>query len=130
MTNQDILDVEDSSWKKNVEKSNKPVMVMFHSPNCPYCMQMEPIFEEYASEFKDKVVFARINVAENPNVATRYGVMGTPTFKFFCQGRPVQEFAGAVYPTLLKKAVEDGLQHSRECVKNTTWIDTGITGYG
>ena len=105
-------------------------MVMFYSISCPYCRQMEPPFEEYAREFKDKVVFARVNIMDSPTIASRYGVMGTPTFKFFCNGHPVSELAGAVYPSLLKKTIDDSLMHGSECVKKTTWIDTGITGYG
>ena len=66
---------------------------------------------------------------DNPFIVGRYGVMSTPTFKFFCEGRPVQELVGAVYPHILKKTVEDALQHGSECVKKTTKIDTGISGY-
>jgi len=129
MCKQKIIELNDSNWEKSVEKGEKPVMVMFYSISCPHCMAMEPHFEKYADEFKDKVVFARVNAANNPITTSRYGVMGTPTFKFFCNGKPVQELAGAVYPSLLKKAVEDSLQHGKECVKNTTWIDYSIDGY-
>lgn len=129
MTNQDVLEVNDKSWEKIVEKAEKPVMVMFYSTSCPYCQQMKPHFEGYAGEFKDMVVFVKVNVAENPAVAGRYNIMGVPAFKFFCDGHPIQELTGTVYPPLLKKAVEDGLQHGSDCVKNTTWIDSGITGY-
>ena len=102
---------------------------MFYSITCPHCMAMEPHFEKYADEFKDKVVFARVNAMNNLSTTSRYGVMGTPTFKFFCNGKPVQELTGAVYPSLLKKTVEDSLHHGSECVKNTTWIDYGLDGY-
>ena len=129
MGNKDIVELNDSSWEKSVEKGEKPVMVMFYSASCPHCMAMEPHFETYAKEFKDKVVFARVNAPNNLTIASRYGVMGTPTFKFFCHGKPVQELAGAVYPSLLKKTVEDSLKHGSECVKNTTWIDYGTDGY-
>lgn len=129
MNNQDVIDLNDANWEKNVEKEEKPVMVMFYSTSCPHCQAMEPHFEKYANEFKDKVVFANVNVAGNPTIVGRYGIMGTPTFKFFCKGKPVQELVGAIYPTLLKKTIEEILQHGSQCVKNTTWIDPGITGY-
>jgi len=129
MAEYNVDEVDDKSWEKIVEKAEKPVMVMFYSISCPYCQQMKPHFEGYAREFKDKVVFAKINVAENPAVAGRYSIMGVPAFKFFCDGHPIQELTGAVYPPLLKKTVEDGLQHGSDCVKNTTWIDSSSTGY-
>lgn len=129
MNTQDIVELNDANWEKSVEEGEKPVMVMFYSTSCPHCQAMEPHFEKYANEFKDKVVFAKVNVTDNPTIVGRYGIMGTPTFKFFCKGKPIQELVGAIYPTLLKKAIEETLQHGSQCVKNTTWIDPGITGY-
>ena len=129
MNTQDVIELNDAKWEKNVQKGEKPVMVMFYSTTCPHCHEMKPHFEKYANEFKDKVVFAKVNIMDNPTIVDRYGIMGTPTFKFFCKGKPVQELVGAVYPSLLNKTVEDSLQHGSQCVKNTTWIDYGINGY-
>ena len=102
---------------------------MFSSPTCPFCKQMEPSFEEYAEEFKDKVIFAKVDISKSPTIASRYGVMGTPTFKFFCSGKPVYEITGAVYPSLIKKAVEDTLENGKACADSTTWNPPEITGY-
>jgi len=129
MNTQNVIELNDAKWEKNVQKGEKPVMVMFYSNTCPHCHEMKPHFEKYSNEFKGKVVFAKVNIMDNPTIVHRYGIMGTPTFKFFCKGQPVQELVGAVYPSLLKKTIEDSLQHSSQCVKNTTWIDYGINGY-
>jgi len=129
MSTQEIIELNDSNWEKRVEKENKPVMVMFYNTTCPHCQIMKPHFEKYALEFKNKVIFGKVNTAENPTIVGRYGIMGTPTFKIFCNGKPVQELVGAIYPTLIKKTVEDSLKHGSQCVSNTTWIDTGISGY-
>jgi len=98
------------------------------SPTCPHCQMMMPHFEEYATEFKGKVKFVRINIMENSFMPERYGVTATPTFKFFCGGRPVREMVGAMYPSLLKKMVEEGLSHGAECARNSTPIDYNV-GY-
>ena len=123
MSDQDIIELYDSNWETNVEKGDKPVFVMFYSPSCPYCTQMEPYFNQYAEEFKDKVLFAKVNIVNNPTIVSRYGIMGTPTFKYFCKGHPVREMSGAVYPALLKKSVEEGLDHGEKCEEKTSWID-------
>ena len=123
MTTKNVIELDDTNWEKTVEKGKLPVFVMFYSPTCPFCKQMEPYFYEYAGQFKEKVLFARVNVVNSPTINSRYGIMGTPTFKYFCQGHPIQELSGAIYPTLLKKAVEDGLNHGENCEKNTTWFD-------
>jgi thioredoxin-like negative regulator of GroEL len=129
MTEENVIDLNDSNWEQNIEKNKKPVVVMFYSDMCPYCQQMEPHFYSYAKEFEGKAIFGRINVMNNPTTATRYGVMGTPTFKFFCNGKPVQELVGAIYPASLKKTVQESLVNGPECVQKTTWKSPEITGY-
>jgi len=125
-----LLEVNDVTWERYVEKSAKPVAVMFYSPDCVFCHQMEPYFRNYAAEYRKDVVFARLNIMTNLWTAERYAVRSTPTFKFFCDGKPVREMVGAIYPTLLKKMVDDVLLHGKECAKNSTAIDYEITGYG
>ncbi|KUG19118.1 thioredoxin [hydrocarbon metagenome] len=124
-----VIEVTDRTWEKTVEKGEKPAVVMFYSAACPHCRTMEPYFLQYAEEFGEVVTFARLNIDANLWTAERYGVRGTPTFKFFCLGRPVQELVGAVYPALLRRMIEDSLQYGEECARNTTLIDYEITGY-
>ena len=125
-----LIELTDLNWEQTVEKSGRPVAVMFYSPTCAFCHQMEPYFRNYAREYKDTVQFARLDIMTSLWTAERYGIRSTPTFKFFCEGKPVQELVGAVYPALLKKMVDDVLLHGRECAKNSTAIDYEITGYG
>jgi len=130
VTEELLVEVDDLIWEKTVEKGTRPVAVMFYSPTCAFCHQMEPYFKNYAEEFKDSVLFTRINILTNLWTAERYGVKSTPTFKFFCNGKPVQEMVGAIYPALLKKMIEEVLVHGKECASNSTTIDYEITGYG
>jgi len=125
-----VLEVNDLGWENAVEKGKKPVVVMFYSPTCAFCHQMEPTFRTYATEYRDRMIFVRIDITTNLWTAERYGVRSTPTFKFFCDGKPVQEMVGAVYPALLKRAVDEVLIHGKECARNSTAIDYEITGYG
>ena len=129
MTSDIVVELNDKTWENNVEKGKKPVVVMFSSPTCPYCQQMKPYFEEYAKEYKDKILFAEVDISISQTIAARYGVMGTPTFKFFCKGKPVNELVGAIYPTVIKKTIETALEHGSQCAENTTWVDSSISGY-
>jgi thioredoxin-like negative regulator of GroEL len=90
---------------------------------------MKPYFEEYAIEYKDKIQFAEIDISKSQTIASRYGVMGTPTFKFFCKGKPINELVGAIYPAILKKTIEISLEHGSRCAEKTTWVDSSISGY-
>ena len=125
-----LIEASDLTWEALVEKEQKPVVVMFYSPTCIFCHQIEPYFTAYALEYRKTVSFVRSNILTNPWTAERYGVRSTPTFKFFCSGRPVREMVGAVYPALIKKMIEEVILHGNECIKNSTEIDYEITGYG
>ncbi|MFA4876290.1 MAG: thioredoxin family protein [Methanoregula sp.] len=124
------VEVNDQTWERTVEKSKIPVAVMFYSPTCAFCHQMDPYFRNYAGEYKGSVLFVRLNILSSQWTAERYGIRSTPTFKFYCDGRPVREMVGAVYPALLKKEIDEVLIHGKECRKNSTLIDYEITGYG
>jgi thioredoxin-like negative regulator of GroEL len=112
-----------------VEKATLPVSVMFYSSTCPHCRVIRPYFEQFAQELKGKMLFVVLNVESNAWIGERYGVRATPTFKFFCNGKPVQELVGAIYPAILKKVMEDVLKYGTECAEKSTSIDYDITGY-
>ncbi|MFA5398133.1 MAG: thioredoxin family protein, partial [Methanogenium sp.] len=90
-----VREIQGTDWEETVEKSALPVAVMFYSPTCPHCKTMEPYFRNYATEYDGKMLFVRLNLAENLWIGERYGVMATPTFGFFCAGKPVQSISGA-----------------------------------
>ncbi|MEN6443910.1 MAG: thioredoxin family protein [Methanoregula sp.] len=125
-----VIELDDRQWETIVEKGTMPVAVMFYSPTCTFCHQMEPSFRHFAREYHDAILFVRLNITTNLWTAERYGVRSTPTFKFFCGGKPVQELVGGVYPALLKKMIDDVILHGKECALNSTAIDYEITGYG
>jgi len=130
MTEPGVVDVQDSTWGVQVEQGKIPVVVMFYSETCPFCKQMEPYFREFAGQFLGKVSFVRIDIANNPWTAERFAVRSTPTFGFFCNGKPVQILVGSVYPAILKRSVEEVLLHGKECAEKSTEINYEITGYG
>ena len=130
MTDNLLPEVSDREWEKQVERSEKPVFVMFYSPTCRHCVQIQPYVEELAETFSDAVQFVRLNILQYTWLAERYGVMSTPTFLYFCGGKPVQMRVGAIFPALLKKMIEEMVQHGEECRLRSTEINYEISGYG
>jgi thioredoxin-like negative regulator of GroEL len=126
---ENIVELNDENWEEKIEKSDTPCVVMFSSPACPYCKQMKPYFGEYASEYKGKIVFAEVDISQSPTIANRYGVMGTPTFKFFCHGKPIYELVGAIHPHMIKHAVHDTIENGTACVNSTTWTPPEVSPY-
>ncbi|MDD1675554.1 MAG: thioredoxin family protein [Methanomicrobiales archaeon] len=122
--------MDSTTWEKKVEKASLPVSVMFFSPLCPHCRIIRPYFEKFAKELAGRMIFVILNLDTNAWIGEKYGIRATPTFKWFCNGKPVQELVGAVYPALLKKISEDVLVYGKECAQNSTAIRYDITGYG
>lgn len=129
MEGEDLIEATDLTWEKVVEKAGIPVLVMFYSPTCPYCRSMEPHVRQFAKEYAGVVLFVRLDIMSSQWTAERYGVRSTPTFKFFCSGRPVSDMVGAVYPALLKRMVDEGLQNGQECLIHSTEINYDVSGY-
>ncbi|MDD1715403.1 MAG: thioredoxin family protein [Methanolinea sp.] len=129
MEGEDLIEATDLTWEQVVEKAGIPVLVMFYSPTCPYCRSMEPYVRQFAREYAGEVLFVRLDITSSQWTAERYGVRSTPTFKFFCTGRPVSDMVGAVYPALLKRMVDEGIRSGQECLGHSTEINYDVSGY-
>jgi len=91
-----IITLTSSSFNKFLENTNLPVLIDFWAEWCMPCRIMEPVMEELARDYAGKAVFARVNVDENPEVASRYNIMSIPHFIIFRNGRPIERIVGAV----------------------------------
>jgi thioredoxin 1 len=118
-----IITTNALNWQEEILQSKKLVVVMFWHQQCPYCRILEPVYEELSREYSGKLKFARFNVLESPEneaLAAKYGVMGTPTLMFFCQGRPVQDFVGALTKDYVQQGIEFALKKHQECANQST----------
>lgn len=130
MAEDTIHEVDGSTWELMVEKNPDIVFVMYYSPECKHCTQMMPYVEQISSEYIDGISFLRINTLLNSWIAERYGVLATPTFQIFCGGKPVVSKVGAIFPAMLKKMIEEMIEHGKECSRRSTELKYEITGYG
>ncbi len=118
-----IVETNAANWKDEVLESKELVVVEFWHPQCPHCKTLEPVYAELSKEYAGKLKFAKFNVLksqENQELAAKYGIMGTPTLKFFCQGRPVQDVVGALSKDYLRQGIEFAIKKHRECAEKST----------
>ncbi|MNW26934.1 Thioredoxin [compost metagenome] len=87
-----IVNVSDQSFNTEVEGQGT-VLVDFWAPWCGPCKMLAPILEELSSEVAD-VKIAKVNVDDNPESASRFGVMSIPTLIVFKDGQPVDKVVG------------------------------------
>jgi len=96
----------DSSWEQDVLKSDKPVLVDFWAEWCGPCRMIGPLIEELANEYAGKAVIGKLNVDENPGVATKYGIRSIPTLLVFKGGEVVDKIVGAVPKNMLAQKID------------------------
>ena len=90
-----ILEVTEKTFEKEVLKSDKKVLVDFYADWCGPCQMMHPILEEIAEENPDiKVV--QVNVDYNYDLSMEYGAMSIPMFIAFEDGKEIDSIVGAV----------------------------------
>ncbi len=81
-----VIEANDSNFQQEVLQSEKPVIVDFWSPSCGPCLQFAPTFDKLAEEYWDKARFVKVNVAENMETPSKFGIAAVPTFIFFKDG--------------------------------------------
>ena len=100
------LKFNDRNFEEEVIKSELPVLVDFWASWCPPCKMVEPVIAELAEEYAGKVKVGKLHVDQNPRIASKYGVMGLPTFIIFNGGKEVQRKVGAQSKGQLRKMLE------------------------
>lgn len=85
-----LILLNDQNFETEVLRSNLPVLVDFWAPWCGPCQIYEPIIEELAKDFKNKVKIGKLNVDENPTITEKYSIMSIPTSMLFNQGEMVK----------------------------------------
>lgn len=95
------MEVLNSTTFDKVIQEREWVVVDFWAEWCRPCLMLAPIFEQVASEMPD-MTFAKINVDEETNLATRYGISSIPAIILFHNGKPIATHVGTISKDRLK----------------------------
>lgn len=100
------VEVNDGNFAQMVLQSKTPVLVDFWAAWCGPCRMVAPIVEELAKEYEGRISFAKMDVDQNPKMASQYGIMSIPTLIIFKNGAPISNIVGVRPKAGLKKSLD------------------------
>ena len=109
----ELAKLDDNNLDDTVKQAGRPVFIDLWAEWCVPCRKVEPIIEELAEEYKDKMVFTKLNIDENLKTAERYQIMSIPMFLILDNELGVLEkFIGAVPKQKFIDKIESALKKS------------------
>jgi thioredoxin 1 len=89
-----VSEVTDTSFETEVLKSNQPVLVDFWAAWCAPCRMLAPTIDAVAEKFQGKAKVVKLNVDENIDMSSKYGIKGIPTLILFRDGKEADRVVG------------------------------------
>ncbi|MBB4035971.1 thioredoxin 1 [Dysgonomonas hofstadii] len=103
------LEITDAGFEELL-KSEKPIVIDFWAEWCGPCRMVGPLVEELAEEYADKVIIGKVDVDNNDEITSKYGIRNIPTILFIKNGEVVDKQVGAAQKSLLTEKVENLLK--------------------
>ena len=105
----DVQQITDASFDSDVLQADVPVLIDFWAPWCGPCKAIAPVVDELAKDYAGRLKVVKMNVDDNPNTPSRYGVRSIPNLLLFKGGQVKDQIVGAVPKAVLVKAVDQVL---------------------
>jgi thioredoxin 1 len=109
-TQTSVAAVTNATFPQEVLNSEVPVLVDFWAPWCGPCRLVAPLVEDIATEYAGRAKVVKLNVDDNPSIASEYGIRSIPTLIVFKGGQAVETIVGAVAKKTLAAAIEQYTQ--------------------
>ncbi|OUD12320.1 thioredoxin TrxA [Thioflexithrix psekupsensis] len=104
-----IVEVTDATFESEVIQAGVPVLVDYWAEWCGPCKSIAPILEEIAADYDGKLKVAKVNIDDNQDTPTRYGIRGIPTLMLFKGGSVVATKVGSLGKSQLAAFIDTNL---------------------
>ncbi len=101
----ETIQATETTFEQEVLASERPVIVDFWAEWCGPCHVVAPILDRIAEERAGELRLVKVNIDEEPGLASRYGVMSIPTIVLFKDGKPAAATLGAQPKQALERAL-------------------------
>ena len=101
-----MIEITNANFENEVVNSDIPVLMDFWSPQCMPCKMLMPVIEGLENSYKGKLKFVKINVLENEEIASRYGVSGIPNVTLTMRGEKIDSFTGFAPEGMIKAKID------------------------
>lgn len=99
------MEITDEEFEKIINNSHKIVVVDFFAEWCMPCLMLSPIIEDLAEQMKE-VKFVKINIEDNPRLASKFNVSSIPCLVIFKEGKEINRIIGANSSDVIEKKIK------------------------
>lgn len=100
------LEITDGNFSQTVATNKGVALVDFWAEWCGPCRLIGPVVEDLAKEYEGKATIGKVNVDDNREIASQFGIMSIPTLLFFKDGQLVDKHVGVASKSDLKRKLD------------------------
>jgi len=105
----EITAISEAEFEEQVIQEKLPVLVDFWAPWCGPCKMIAPILQELSADYQGRLKIFKVNVDDNPGLASRFQIMGIPSLLLFKGGTLADSFTGVMPKKILSDKIEPHL---------------------
>jgi thioredoxin 1 len=102
----EAMHLNEDNFQSEVLEADTPALIDFWAPWCGPCQMMGPTIDKLAGDYEGKAVVAKVNVDDNPDLASKYGIRSIPALLLFQDGEVQDQLVGVQSEDVLKEKLD------------------------
>ncbi|MDD4201838.1 MAG: thioredoxin [Candidatus Omnitrophica bacterium] len=102
-----IIEINKDNYEEIVKRAEKPVLIDLWAPWCMPCKMLSPVIDQISEQYEGKIIVAKVNVDDSPEIASELAVLNIPTLIFFKNGQEQGRSSGMLTKEALEFHIEE-----------------------